>query len=187
MERHLAAILYADVVGYSRLTGQNEEETHRKLDAGLDLLAEVIDDHHGQKVHEAGDAILAEFKSVTEAVNAALDFQRHMSARNAELAEDVRLEFRIGVNLGEVIHDRNDIYGDGVNLAARIEQLNKEHQTRVLVSGATIEYLHGSFPLEPVAEVSIRGKTKPAALFELRCDGVSERLEGLSGPATEQR
>ena len=123
MEHQLAAILYADVAGYSRLTGLDEEETHRKLDASLNLLTHVIAAHGGQKIHEAGDAILAEFKSVTAAVNSAVDFQRQMSPRNAELAEDERLEFRVGVNLGEVIHDRGDIYGDGVNLAARIQEL----------------------------------------------------------------
>ncbi len=123
MKRQLTAILYADVAGYSRLTGLDEEQTHQKLDAGLNLLTDVIAAHGGQKVHEAGDAILAEFQSVTAAVNAAVAFQRQMSARNVELAEDERLAFRIGVNLGEVIHDRDDIYGDGVNLAARIQEL----------------------------------------------------------------
>lgn len=123
MEHQLAAILYADVAGYSRLTGLDEEETHRKLDAGLNLLTEVIAAHGGRKVHEAGDAILAEFQSVTAAVDSAVDFQRQMLTRNAELAEGERLEFRVGVNLGEVIHDRDDIYGDGVNLAARIQEL----------------------------------------------------------------
>ncbi len=123
MEHQLAAILYADVAGYSRLTGLDEEETHRKLDASLNLLSDVIAAHGGQKIHEAGDAILAEFKSVTAAVNSAVEFQRRMSPRNAELARDERLEFRVGVNLGEVIHDRGDIYGDDVNLAARIQEL----------------------------------------------------------------
>ena len=109
MEHQLAAILYADVAGYSRLTGLDEEETHRKLDASLNLLSDVIAAHGGQKIHEAGDAILAEFKSVTAAVNSAVEFQRRMSPRNSELARDERLEFRVGVNLGEVIHDRGDI------------------------------------------------------------------------------
>jgi len=123
MEHHLAAILYADVVGYSRLTGLDEEETHQKLNAGLNLLTDVIAANGGRKVHEAGDAVLAEFQSVTAAVKSAVEFQRQMFTRNAELAEDERLELRVGVNLGEVIHDRDDIYGDGVNLAARIQEL----------------------------------------------------------------
>ncbi len=123
MKRQLAAILHADVAGYSRLTGLDEEETHRKLDAGLNLLTNVIVAHGGQKLNEAGDAILAEFNSVTEAVTAAFEFQGQMSEKNAGFTEDERFQFRIGVNLGEVIHDRGDIYGDGVNLAARIQEL----------------------------------------------------------------
>ena len=123
MERRLAAVLYADVAGYSRLTGLDEDDTHRKLDAGLNLLTDLVTEHGGQKVHEAGDAILAEFTSVTAAVVAAIEFQRRMSAHNDEQNDHDRLEFRVGVHLGEVIHDRNDIYGDGVNLAARIQEI----------------------------------------------------------------
>lgn len=141
MERQLAAILYADVAGYSRLTGRDEEETHRRLDASLNLLTDVIVAHGGQKIHEAGDAILAEFKSVTAAVNSAVEFQRQMSPRNAELAEDERLEFRVGVNLAEVIHDRDDIYGDGVNLAARIQELAKPGG--ICISGTVYEQVAG--------------------------------------------
>jgi adenylate cyclase len=141
MKRQLAAILYADVAGYSRLTGLDEEETHRKLDAGLNLLTDVIAAHGGVKVHEAGDAILAEFQSATSAVNSAVEFQRQMATRNAQLAEHERLEFRVGVNLGEVIRDRDDIYGDGVNLAARIQEL--ADPGGVCISGTVYEQVAG--------------------------------------------
>ena len=141
MKRQLAAILYADVTGYSRLTGIDEDATHQKLDAGLNLLTGVVIRHGGRKVHEAGDAILAEFESVTEAVEAAVEFQRQMSTQNAELADDERLEFRVGINLGEVIHDRDDIYGQGVNLAARIQDLAKPGG--VCVSGTVYEQVRG--------------------------------------------
>ncbi len=146
MERQLAAILYADVAGYSRLTGLAEEETHRKLDAGLNLLTDVITAHGGRKIHEAGDAILAEFQSVTEAVSAAVEFQRQMSTQNAELVEDDRLEFRVGVNLGEVIHDRDDIYGDGVNVAARIQELAEPGG--VCISGTVYDQVTGKVDQE---------------------------------------
>ena len=142
MERKLAAILHADVAGYSRLTGLDEEETHRKLDAGLSLLTDVIAAHGGRKLHEAGDAILAEFKSVTTAVTAALGFQHQMSEQNAAVAEEERFQFRLGVHLGEVIHDRDDIYGDGVNLAARIQELAEPGG--VCVSGAVYEQIVGN-------------------------------------------
>lgn len=141
MERQLTVILYADVAGYSRLTGLDEAETHRKLDAGLNLLTDVIGAHGGQKLHEAGDAVLSEFKSVTAAVAAALEFQRQMSEQNAGVAEEKHFQFRVGVNLGEVIHDRDDIYGDGVNLAARIQELAEPGG--VCVSGSVYEQVVG--------------------------------------------
>jgi len=141
MEHQLAAILYADVADYSRLTGQDEIGTHQKLNAGLSLLADVIVAHGGRKVHEAGDAILAEFRSVTPAIDSAIEFQLKMFSRNIDLDEDDRLNFRIGVNLGEVIHDREDIYGDGVNLAARIQELAEPGG--VCISSAVYEQIKG--------------------------------------------
>lgn len=141
MKRHLAAILYADVAGYSRLMGLNEETTHLKLDVGLNLLTDQIVDHGGQKIHEAGDAILAEFPSVTEAVKAAVEFQNKMLQENDGLATTERLEFRIGINLGEVIHDRDDIYGDDVNLTARIQELAQPGG--VCITGSVYEQILG--------------------------------------------
>jgi adenylate cyclase len=123
MKRQLAAILYADAAGYSRLTGQNEERTHQQLNTGLNLLTEKIAAYGGSKVHEAGDAILAEFSSVTSAVDAAVEFQLLMGSQESELEKSEQIEFRIGINVGEVIHDRDDIYGDGVNIAARIQEV----------------------------------------------------------------
>ena len=137
MKRQLAAILYADVTEYSRLTGLDEEGTHKKLNAGLNLLDEVVIQHGGVKVHEAGDAILSEFESVTAAVNCAAKFQNLMTTINIDLTDDERLQFRIGINLGEIIRDRDDIYGDGVNLTARIQEL--ADPGGVCVSGAVYE------------------------------------------------
>ncbi len=121
--RKLAAILYADVAGYSRLTGADEVGTHRRLGAGLDLISDAIGEKDGRVVHYAGDAVLAEVGSVVAAVDCAVAVQRELAERNADVPEDQRLQFRIGVNLGEVIVDRDDIYGDGVNVAARLESL----------------------------------------------------------------
>ena len=140
MKRQLAAILYADAAGYSRLTRVNEADTHRKLDAGLNLLTETMAAFDGSKIHEAGDAILGEFLSVTAAVESAVEFQRQMSTLNAGLSKEERLEFRIGVNLGEVIHDRDDIYGDDVNLAARIQELAEPGG--ICISGTVYEQVH---------------------------------------------
>lgn len=121
LPRRLAAILYADVAGYSRLTGADEEGTHRLLSTYLDAFTGAIQSHGGRVVHFAGDAILAEFPSVSRALACAVTVQQDLEARNTELPEERRLRFRVGVNLGEVIVDRDDIYGDGVNVAARLE------------------------------------------------------------------
>ncbi len=123
LPRKLAAVLYADVAGYSRLTGEDEEGTHRRLSAHLDILAQSIKSHNGAVVHYAGDAVLAEFQTVTEAMACAVDVQREFRTKNAHLPDERKVQFRIGVNLGEVIVDRDDIYGDGVNVAARLESL----------------------------------------------------------------
>lgn len=121
--RKLAAVLYADVAGYSRLTGADEEGTHQVLGDYLDLFAADIGKHGGRVVHYAGDAVLAEFPSVTNAISSAMAVQHTIFERNAGTPEDSRILFRIGINLGEVIVDRDDIYGDGVNIAARLETL----------------------------------------------------------------
>ncbi len=123
LERRLSAILYADVAEYSRLTGEDEERTHRTLSASLDHFSESIRSHNGTVVHYAGDAILAEFTTVTEALGCAVATQRDLLQRDAANPDSPSVRFRIGINLGEVIVDRDDIYGDGVNIAARLEGL----------------------------------------------------------------
>jgi adenylate cyclase len=122
-ERKLAAILYTDVAGYSRLTGTDEVGTHRRLSEYLDLIADQIGQHNGRVVHYAGDAVLADFDMVTSAINCAASVQEALATRNEDLPDDRKVQFRIGVNLGEVIVDRDDIFGDGVNIAARLESL----------------------------------------------------------------
>ena len=123
MERRLSAILYADVAGYSRLTGLDEEGTHRQLTAGLDTLSKRIETGGGRIVHYAGDAVLAEFGSVVAALESAIGAQEVIGQASREVPEDRRLRFRVGINLGEVMVDREEIYGDGVNIAARLESL----------------------------------------------------------------
>jgi TolB-like protein/class 3 adenylate cyclase len=123
LERKLTAILYADVAGYSRLTGEDEEGTHRILRAYLDAISQAIKHHNGEVVHYAGDAVLAEFATVVGALTCAVAVQRDLAARNASQPADRTVEFRIGINLGDIIIDRHEIYGDGVNMAARLESL----------------------------------------------------------------
>jgi adenylate cyclase len=122
--RRLAAILAADVAGYSRLMGADEEGTLNRLKAHRrELVDPKIREHHGRIVKTTGDGMLVEFSSVVDAVRCAVEIQRAMIDRNAEVPEDKRITFRIGVNLGDVIADGGDIYGDGVNIAARLEAL----------------------------------------------------------------
>jgi adenylate cyclase len=121
--RKLIAILSADVKGYSRLMGEDDEATVRTLTAYREVISVVIQKHRGRVVDSPGDNILAEFASVVDAVRSAVEMQEELRIRNAELSEDRKMEFRIGINLGDVIYEEEQIYGDGVNVAARIEGL----------------------------------------------------------------
>jgi adenylate cyclase len=122
--RRLTAILALDVAGYSRLMGVDEEGTHERLKAHLGQLVDAkIKEHRGRTVKNTGDGVLAEFPSVIDAVRGAAEVQRGMIDRNAEQPADQRIEFRIGINLGDVIVEEYDIFGDGVNVAARLEAL----------------------------------------------------------------
>src|ERR1700680_5326775 len=122
--RRLTAILAADVAGYSRLMGVDEEGTHERLKAvRRQLVDPKIKEHQGRIVKTTGDGMLVEFPSVVDALRCAVEVQRAMVDRNAETPEDQRITFRIGINLGDIIVDGGDIYGDGVNIAARLEAL----------------------------------------------------------------
>jgi len=109
LPRKLAAIMYADVADYSRLTGEDEDATHRHLSEYLDLIAKNVKNHRGQIMHYAGDAVLAMFEAIVDAVSSATDIQKQLQVRNANLSDQRKVQFRIGVNLGDVIEDRGDI------------------------------------------------------------------------------
>jgi adenylate cyclase len=122
--RRLTAILAADVAGYSRLMGADEEGTHERLKAHLrELVDPTIAEHHGRTVKNTGDGLLAEFASVVDAVRCAVEVQRGMIERNAATPTGQRIEFRVGINLGDIIAEGDDIFGDGVNVATRLEAL----------------------------------------------------------------
>ncbi|KPK30409.1 MAG: hypothetical protein AMK69_03225, partial [Nitrospira bacterium SG8_3] len=122
-KRKLSAILSADVKGYSRLMGEDELATVRTLEAYREVIAKVIRNYSGRIVDSPGDNLLAEFSSVVDAVESAVEIQKELKVKNEELPENRRMEFRIGINLGDVIEEGERIYGDGVNVAARIEGL----------------------------------------------------------------
>jgi adenylate cyclase len=124
VERKLAAILAADIAGYSRLMGADEEGTLASLKIlRRDLIDPKVKEHRGRIVKTTGDGILIEFPSVVEAVRCAVEVQQSIFERNADVPKDRRIEFRVGVNLGDIIVEDKDIYGDGVNIAARLEGL----------------------------------------------------------------
>jgi adenylate cyclase len=122
-KRKLAAILSADVEGYSRLMGQNEEQTIRTLTSYRTAISDLVQQYRGRVVDTPGDNVLAEFSSVVDAVKSAVKIQTDLAERNAELPMELRMQFRIGVNVGDVVEEESRIYGDGVNIAARVESM----------------------------------------------------------------
>src|SRR5580704_14466765 len=143
--RRLTAILAADVAGYSRLMGADEEGTHERLKAHLrELINPKIAEHRGRIVKNTGDGLLAEFSSVVDAVRCATEIQRGMADREPEVPDEGRIRFRIGINLGDVIAEAEDIFGDGVNIAARLEALAEPGS--VLVSNTVHEQVRDRVP-----------------------------------------
>lgn len=138
-ERKLTTILSADAVGYSRLMGQDESGTFATLKAYRELTANLIASHRGQVVNTAGDSILADFPSVVRAVECAIEIQRAIAERNAALPESKRMWFRVGINLGDVMVDKGDLFGDGVNVAARLQAL--ADPGGILISGTVFDHV----------------------------------------------
>jgi len=145
LDRKLVAVLYADVVGYSRLTAQDETGTHHALNQTLDVLTEHVERHDGTVVHFAGDAVLAKFDTVSSALNCAVEAQQKLLSLNQNTPSDKCVQIRIGVNLGDVIIDRGDIYGDGVNVAVRIQELAEPGG--ICVSGNVRDVVAGNLPM----------------------------------------
>src|ERR1700757_5022498 len=172
--RRLAAILAADVAGYSRLMGVDEEGTHERFKAHLvELIDPKIHEHHGRIVKTTGDGVLAEFASVVDAVRCASEIQRAMVDRDLDLAEERRLRFRIGVNLGDVIVDGDDIYGDGVNIAARLEGLAAAGS--ICVSGTVRDHIGDRLPyaFEDMGEQSVKNIARPVRAYAFRPEGAA--------------
>jgi class 3 adenylate cyclase/TolB-like protein len=179
-ERRLAAILAADIVGYSRLIEQDEAGT---LAAIKDLRREVVDpllaEHRGRIVKLMGDGAIAEFGSVVDAVACAVAIQKRAAARQAEAPPEQRIVFRMGVNLGDVVVEGEDLLGDGVNVAARLEQLCEPGG--VLVSGTAYDHLQGrlGLPLEFVGEQRVKNIERPVRTYRVRVDGTAVRPVAL--------
>jgi TolB-like protein/Flp pilus assembly protein TadD len=172
--RHLAAILAADVAGYSRLMGADEEGTLARLKAHRDQLANAkIQQHHGRIVKTTGDGLLVEFPSVVDAVRCAVEIQRAMVDRNFDMPDDQRIAFRVGVNLGDVIADADDIYGDGVNIAARLEGLAEPGG--VCISQVVWEQIRDKLPyaFADMGEQSVKNIARPVRTYAMGVDAVA--------------
>jgi TolB-like protein/class 3 adenylate cyclase len=166
-KRKLTAILSADVEGYSRLMGEDEEETVRTITAYRKVMTTVIEKHRGRVVDSPGDNILAEFASVVDAVQSAVEMQDVFRAKNAELPENRRMHFRIGINLGDVIQEGERIYGDGVNVAARVETLSEGGG--ICISGSAYEQIENKLALgyEYIGEHTVKNIVKPIRVYRV--------------------
>jgi adenylate cyclase len=174
--RRLAAVLAADVAGYSRLMGANEEGTLAVLkNCRRELLDPKIAEHQGRIVKTTGDGALVEFSSVVDATRCALDIQRAMALRNGGVADDQKIEFRIGINVGDIIVDGDDIFGDGVNIAARIESLAEPGA--ICLSENAYQQVKGKIAVDvaDMGEQRLKNIVQPVRVFALRLDGVAIR------------
>ena len=172
--RRLTAILAADVAGYSRLMGADEEGTHERLKIHLgELVNPKIAEHRGRVVKNTGDGFLAEFGSVVDAVRCAVQIQRGMADREPEVSEDRRIRFRIGINLGDVIVEAHDIFGDGVNVAARLEALAEPGG--ICVSRVVRDQVRDrlDYTFEDMGEQSVKNIARPVRVCAWRPEGVA--------------
>ena len=172
VERRLAAILAADVAGYSRLIGADEEGTLHRLKA---IRAELVDPkiaaHHGRIVKTTGDGMLVEFASVVDALRCATDVQAGMAEHNGAVAPDQRIEFRIGIHQGDIVVEDDDIFGDGVNVAARLEALAEPGG--ICVSSRVQEDASGKLPLSFVdkGEQTLKNIARPVHVYAINASG----------------
>jgi adenylate cyclase len=175
VQRRLAAILAADVAGYSRLMGVDEEGTLERLKAHRrQLIDSKIAEHHGRIVKTTGDGMLVEFASIVDGVRCAVEIQRSMVDRNAEIPEDKRITFRIGINLGDVIIDGNDICGDGVNIAARLEGLAEPGG--ICISRSVRNQIRDKLPyaFEDMGQQSVKNIARPVRADSMSAAAVAE-------------
>src|SRR6478672_5612927 len=180
VERRLAAILAADVVGYSRLVGIDEEGALAGLkDLRKSLIDPKITEHRGRIVKNTGDGALVEFASAVDAVRCALETQREIADRTISISEDRRIEFRIGINIGDIVIEEGDIFGDGVNIAVRLESLAAPGG--VCISEDVYRQVRGKFDatFEDIGEQKLKNIAQPVRVYRARIAGTS--ADALAG------
>src|SRR5262245_30133765 len=182
MERKLAAIFSADVKGYSRLMGEDDVGTIRTLTAYREVMTTLIQHHRGRVVDSPGDNLLAEFASVVDAVHCAVEIQYALKEKNAELLSQRQMEFRIGINLGDVVVEGERLYGDGVNIAARLEGLAEPGG--ICVSGKVFEEVESKLALtyEYLGEQAVKNIAKPVRAYRVVMDAAAAALAGQFVP-----
>ena len=178
-ERRLAAILAADVAGYSRLMGRNEEETVRDLEAHQAVILPLIAKHGGAVINIAGDGIVAQFPSAVRAVECAVAIQKIMGERNFDVPDERRMLLRIGVNLGDIIHDGTRTYGDGINVAARLEPIAEPGG--ICISATVREAIFGKLglPLRDLGEKALKNIDRPVHIYQIQSPGTRARHDWL--------
>jgi adenylate cyclase len=182
IERKLAAIFAADVAGYSRLMGQDEGSTMRALTAHREVMDRLIGEHRGRRANTAGDSVLAEFPSVVDAVQCAVQVQQALAAANEGVPEDRRMSFRIGVHVGDVMVRGSDLLGDGVNVAARLQGLAEPGG--IAISGAAHEYVRRAVPLAyaDLGDHPIKNIDEPLRAFAVRVVAGPANFQTASAP-----
>jgi TolB-like protein/class 3 adenylate cyclase/Flp pilus assembly protein TadD len=183
VKRKLTAILSADVKGYSRLLGEDELGTIRTLNAHKEVMANLIQQHRGRVVDAPGDNLLAEFGSVVDAVHCAVEIQKELEIKNSELQENRRMEFRIGVNLGDVVEEKDKIFGDGVNIAARLESLAEAGG--VCISGTVFDQVRNKLDLgyEYLGEQTVKNIALPVRVYKVLMEpGAAGKVVGEKEP-----
>jgi len=183
-KRKLTAILSADAVGYSRLMGEDEEATVRTLTAYREVLSTLIQQHNGKVIDSPGDNLLAEFVSVVDAVQCAVSVQKEIKARNDQLPENRRMQFRIGINLGDVIQEEERIYGDGVNIAARLEGL--ANTGGICISKTAFDQIESKLPYgyEFLGDQTVKNIAKPVSAYRVLME---PRVTVAGEPEKEKR
>jgi adenylate cyclase len=166
-KRKLTAILSADAVGYSRLMGDDEEATIRTLTEYRKAITALVNQHRGRVVDSPGDNVLAEFASVVDAVRCAVETQKQITERNADLPENRRMLFRIGVNLGDIVDEGDRIYGDGVNIAARLESLAEA--CGICISGTAFDQVKGKLEVgyKYLGEQNVKNIKEPVRIYKM--------------------
>ena len=187
-KRKLTAILSADVVGYSQLMGADEEFTIQTLNSHRDLMTALIEDYSGSVVDAVGDNLLAEFTSVVDAVQCAVGIQTKLKKQNEKLSVSRHMLFRIGINIGDIIQEKGRIYGDGVNIAARIESLAEPGG--ICISRGTYDHIKNKldFGYEYIGEHAVKNISDPVRVYKVLMDpkDAGKRINEEQNPSVKK-